>query len=454
MQLGLWITKNAGILELGAKICAMVSGTTVGWNNASLEPSRLRFSSADRDGMHIRRRIMDNWSVGDNDLRFPLWAVETLLVHPNSRMSMISGISQAKGSSSSSDDDGGGGGSGGRRRKSERSAAGSGQESPPTEGEAHLLKIVQRTSVRGQHVLVGNASLLRVHADASSEDVVRAICLLCMRSCPGIFGGVGEGAAPAVDTRAKGGDETDDASADEEPWAKMLKCGTVRYTSCTERSQVVGIASRVKTMPLGAAVPASTWMTKYTTLCFDWQNTVAESVVNANHKSMISMHKSYATPDADTFQGDEKSVSLTQCLNEHTQPENVCDMTCENCGGKDHTKALSLSILPPVLMISLKRFENIQRKNCTLVTFPLRGLDMSPWLRGGAAAGGGGAGSPVYDLVAVLNHKGQLSYGHYTAYGLTGTGAWAMFDDEVVDIVEQENLVSNLAYVLVYARRS
>ena len=188
MQLGLWITKNAGILELGAKICAMVSGTTVGWNNASLEPSRLRFSSADRDGMHIRRRIMDNWSVGDIDLRFPLWAVETLLVHPNSRMSMISGISQAKGSSSSSDDDGGGGGSGGRRRKSERSAAGSGQESPPTEGEAHLLKIVQRTSVRGQHVLVGNASLLRVHADASSEDVVRAICLLCMRSCPGIFG--------------------------------------------------------------------------------------------------------------------------------------------------------------------------------------------------------------------------------------------------------------------------
>jgi hypothetical protein len=272
-----------------------------------------------------------------------------------------------------------------------------------------------------------------------------------MRSCPDIFGDVGKDAPSAANHKeetyiSSSGDLSD----------KILECGTVRYTSYTERSKVTGAAPHVKNMPLGADIPASTWMTKYTTLCFDWHGSIAESIVNANHKSVISMHESYAKPNADTFQGDEKSVSLTQCLNEHTRPENVSDMTCENCGGKDHIKALSLSIVPPVLMISLKRFENIQRKNCTLVTFPLRELDMSPWIRGGGsdAAAGHCAGSPVYDLVAVLNHKGQLSYGHYTAFCLTGKGAWAMFDDEVVNFMDESDLVSNLAYVLVYARRS
>ena len=116
-------------------------------------------------------------------------------------------------------------------------------------------------------------------------------------------------------------------------------------------------------------------------------------------------------------------------------------------------KSLSLYILPPVLMISLKRFENIQRKNCTLVDFPLRGLDMSQWVRGKKNAELDSDPDPVYDLVAVLNHKGQLSYGHYTAFGLTDSGSWAMFDDEVVTDVEERKLVSNLAYVLVYLRR-
>ena len=75
----------------------------------------------------------------------------------------------------------------------------------------------------------------------------------------------------------------------------------------------------------------------------------------------------------------------------------------------------------------------------------------------------------VYDLVAVVNHSGELGYGHYTAYGLTELGSWALYDDEDVEVVgksEKEEdhetaesvkladiLVTKKAYLLVYVKK-
>jgi ubiquitin carboxyl-terminal hydrolase 8 len=106
---------------------------------------------------------------------------------------------------------------------------------------------------------------------------------------------------------------------------------------------------------------------------------------------------------------------------------------CPNCKAlRRATKQLSLSRLPPVLLIHLKRFQvkgPFTDKIETLVEFPLRSLDltnyMPPPLPPGADKSqlNGGhrmssedprAQSPPYryDLYGVTNHSGNLSNGH------------------------------------------
>jgi ubiquitin C-terminal hydrolase len=147
---------------------------------------------------------------------------------------------------------------------------------------------------------------------------------------------------------------------------------------------------------------------------------------------------------------------------------------CEKCGGPDetadmHSKKLSFTRLPPVLVVSFKRFKNIHVKNETLISFPTTNFDVSKWVEDD---GMGNRNNYMYDLVAVVNHSGRLGYGHYTAYGLTEQGSWALYDDENVTMVGtseagdflsgvetaeslrlSEALVTRKAYLLVYVQR-
>lgn len=71
-------------------------------------------------------------------------------------------------------------------------------------------------------------------------------------------------------------------------------------------------------------------------------------------------------------------------------------------------KTVSVWSCPDILVIHLKRFRSTgsyRDKLDVQVDFPLRGLDMSPWINGG-----GGAGN-VYDLYGVTNHSGSLHGG-------------------------------------------
>ena len=64
-------------------------------------------------------------------------------------------------------------------------------------------------------------------------------------------------------------------------------------------------------------------------------------------------------------------------------------------------------------------------------------------------------GSLIYDLYAVTNHYGSLSFGHYTAYCKNyQTGLWYDYNDSSVSELDSPNeAVSNAAYVLYYKRR-
>ena len=59
-----------------------------------------------------------------------------------------------------------------------------------------------------------------------------------------------------------------------------------------------------------------------------------------------------------------------------------------------------------------------------------------------------------YELFAVIEHKGDLGYGHYIAKCKNFyDGKWHKFDDEEVCEEAEVNLVSNNAYILFYARK-
>lgn len=132
---------------------------------------------------------------------------------------------------------------------------------------------------------------------------------------------------------------------------------------------------------------------------------------------------------------------------------------CNQC--KDHVRAfkkIEIYKVPPVLILCLQRFKshNIYFKDKLedQVDFPLQGLDLRPYVLSHADA----KGQPVdlsYDLIAVSNHYGSLSGGHYTACALNQeTGHWYDFNDShVSQLSGPDAAVSSAAYVLYYVRR-
>lgn len=141
-------------------------------------------------------------------------------------------------------------------------------------------------------------------------------------------------------------------------------------------------------------------------------------------------------------------VTLFQCLDAFVREE-VMDKAdawyCPSCKKpRKATKRLSISRLPMILLIHLKRFSfkgPFTDKIETHVTFPLQGLDLTnyvpaplpPALAKSYAAQGiplSRSQNPpyVYDLYATTHHFGSLNTGHYTA-SIKSAGQWWYCDD-------------------------
>lgn len=124
--------------------------------------------------------------------------------------------------------------------------------------------------------------------------------------------------------------------------------------------------------------------------------------------------------------------------------------------------------LPNILILGLKRFVwvgNRARKIDTMVEFPLEGLDMSKYCvayeKGEAEAVGSGPGevSGIYDLFGVVNHMGQMGFGHYTANARSFDcnnkmgDDWHCFNDSSCTKISAEDVCTSNAYILFYRRR-
>ena len=208
-------------------------------------------------------------------------------------------------------------------------------------------------------------------------------------------------------------------------------------------------------------------------------------------------------------------VSLQDCFDLYFREERLGADNAWMCPGckrrQQSLKKLSLWSVPDVFIIHLKRFRQIssshRNKLSTHVVFPINNLDMNQYLDprhsinsnrdlrrysrnvardsslsrlNGHVLNGSSHTLPgilyepwqrpslrfsrisspvqdcnIYDLYAVVNHKGSMQSGHYTAFCKNPVkGSWFSFDDTRVIPIPEESVISTDAYILFYQRRS
>jgi ubiquitin C-terminal hydrolase len=80
----------------------------------------------------------------------------------------------------------------------------------------------------------------------------------------------------------------------------------------------------------------------------------------------------------------DESITLDECLQHYTSTETLSEeVQCDAC--KQHRpsrKRLTIATTPKVLILHFKRFDSLrQLKICSKVNFPLRGLDLAPFMQ-------------------------------------------------------------------------
>ena len=71
-----------------------------------------------------------------------------------------------------------------------------------------------------------------------------------------------------------------------------------------------------------------------------------------------------------------------------------------------------------------------------------------------APSSSGRKGKPyVYDLLSVVVHKGEINSGHYISF-CRENGQWFQFNDSVVTLATEKQVLAAQAYLLVYIIRT
>lgn len=187
----------------------------------------------------------------------------------------------------------------------------------------------------------------------------------------------------------------------------------------------------------------------------EWDMSVAEEMYDLS--ALRAPEETAESPPSEV----DEHLNLQRCIQAYTTPEQLEPSEawfCPHC--REHVEAskkLDLWMLPPLLVVHLKRFQ-YQRlwreKLYAYVDFPTEGLDLSDFVHD-SKAHNDPSRRPVYDLYGVVQHYGSMLGGHYTACAKQpGTGEWLFFDDERVERMRSaEDAKSSAAYLLFYKRR-
>jgi ubiquitin carboxyl-terminal hydrolase 8 len=150
--------------------------------------------------------------------------------------------------------------------------------------------------------------------------------------------------------------------------------------------------------------------------------------------------------------------SLDDCIDLYLQEESLTgndQYYCEKCKTHvDGTKKQDLWMLPPVLIVHLKRFKyndygKVGSKNEAAINYPITGWDLKTHVKSSRGV------YPRYDLYGVINHMGGLGGGHYIAHALNRfDDTWYEFNDSSYRSVSESvhKRLSKSTYVLFYNR--
>jgi ubiquitin C-terminal hydrolase len=147
-----------------------------------------------------------------------------------------------------------------------------------------------------------------------------------------------------------------------------------------------------------------------------------------------------------------KSPNLLDCFDLYIESEILDGDNCvkdEETGEKVAVKkSMMFWNFPNVLVIDIKRFNAMNRKNQILIDFPLKNLNLSKYVIGY------NKDSFVYDLYGVCNHSGSVMGGHYTSFVKNANGKWYHYNDtNVSEVGLAQQIVTPKAYCFFYRKQ-
>ena len=148
--------------------------------------------------------------------------------------------------------------------------------------------------------------------------------------------------------------------------------------------------------------------------------------------------------------GDVKS--LKGCIELYTQCEKLegdNKITNDKTNEKEvMEKKVQFWSFPNILILTLKRFSNIVRKNQEYIDYPLVDLDLSSFVKGYDNT------KYKYDLYGICNHTGGVQGGHYYSYVKNANGKWYKFNDTLVsEVTNLGDLQTPNAYCFFYRKQ-
>jgi ubiquitin C-terminal hydrolase len=150
-------------------------------------------------------------------------------------------------------------------------------------------------------------------------------------------------------------------------------------------------------------------------------------------------------PGADVVGG--PAPTLKACLDAAFESETIDDYACEKCTSKQRAvKSERISRLPPITIVSIKRFTNAGHKVRGLIPWDLESLDFRPWLAFERSPFSDESSS-VYKTFAVIEHHGSSFGGHYRMYARDSTDVWHEYDDSSVNTVAPDRVITSDSYI-------
>jgi ubiquitin C-terminal hydrolase len=146
-----------------------------------------------------------------------------------------------------------------------------------------------------------------------------------------------------------------------------------------------------------------------------------------------------------------KCPTLVDCFDLYVKGEIMDGDNCVEKRGKKvaATKNIMFWNFPDILVIDIKRFNSVNRKNQVMIDFPLENLNLSKYVIGYEK------NKYVYDLYGVCNHSGSVMGGHYTSFVKNANGKWYHYNDTSVSEVGMvQQIVTPKAYCFFYRKQT